>query len=229
MENQIASLLIRHGIEGFKPRLKNAETKLCELRTFRWPIASDQYDEQLKLQLNDAALFGLAFHVPPFRQRRRLDRHRLDGMDELANDGRIDAPAAKHHTPPLSEHHARTIASIDGLADPPGRARCVIYRQATTTTATDQEPDEKSSAPTAGLGAVTSTVGVGRELPLVALELGPVDVSVVMPLQEDLAVLEGAMMAVGLAGPTVDDLGAVLALTVGIGARVEGVLEDRDG
>jgi transposase len=34
VENQIASLLIRHGIEGFKPRLKNAETKLCELRTF---------------------------------------------------------------------------------------------------------------------------------------------------------------------------------------------------
>ena len=34
VENQIASLLIRHGIEGFKPRLKNAETRLCELRTF---------------------------------------------------------------------------------------------------------------------------------------------------------------------------------------------------
>jgi hypothetical protein len=34
VENQIAGLLIRHGIEGFKLRLKNAETKLCELRTF---------------------------------------------------------------------------------------------------------------------------------------------------------------------------------------------------
>jgi len=63
-------------------------------------------------------------------------------------------------------------------------------------------------------------------LPLVALELGPVDVTFVMTLQEDLAVLKGAMMAVGLAGSTVDDLGAVLALTVGISARVEGVLED---
>jgi hypothetical protein len=28
------SLLIRHGIDGFKPRLKNAQTKLCELRSF---------------------------------------------------------------------------------------------------------------------------------------------------------------------------------------------------
>ena len=34
VENQIASLLIRQGIAGFKPRLKNCETKLGELRTF---------------------------------------------------------------------------------------------------------------------------------------------------------------------------------------------------
>ena len=46
VENQIASLLIRHGIESFKPRLKNAETRLCELRTLRRPIASGQHDEQ---------------------------------------------------------------------------------------------------------------------------------------------------------------------------------------
>ena len=34
VENQIASLLIRQGIASFKPRLKNCETKLGELRTF---------------------------------------------------------------------------------------------------------------------------------------------------------------------------------------------------
>ena len=34
VENQISSLLIRQGIKGFKPRLKNAEKKLGELRTF---------------------------------------------------------------------------------------------------------------------------------------------------------------------------------------------------
>jgi hypothetical protein len=137
-------------------------------------------------------------------------------------DRSVDAQTSEHHTPPLPEHHVRTIASIDGLADPPGRSRCVIYRQATSATTTDQEPDQKSSAPTAGLGAVASTVGVGRELPLVALELGPVDVTVVMALQEDLAVLERAMMAVGFAGSTVDDLCALLALTVGIGACRKG-------
>jgi hypothetical protein len=40
VENQIASLLIRDRIEGFKSRLKNAETKLCELRTFDGLVAS---------------------------------------------------------------------------------------------------------------------------------------------------------------------------------------------
>lgn len=34
VENQISSLLIRQGIQGFKPRLKNAEKKFGELRTF---------------------------------------------------------------------------------------------------------------------------------------------------------------------------------------------------
>jgi transposase len=34
VENQIASLLIRYGIKAFKPRLKSAEQKLDELRTF---------------------------------------------------------------------------------------------------------------------------------------------------------------------------------------------------
>ena len=52
----------------------------------------------LELELDDALLFGLAFHVPPFRLLRRLDRHRLDGADQLAGDRRIDAQAAEHHT-----------------------------------------------------------------------------------------------------------------------------------
>ncbi len=34
VENQMASLLIRYGIEGFHPRLKSAEKKLAELKTF---------------------------------------------------------------------------------------------------------------------------------------------------------------------------------------------------
>jgi hypothetical protein len=45
----------------------------------------------LELEFENASLFGLAFHLPPFRQHRRLDRHRLSRTDELAHDRRIDA------------------------------------------------------------------------------------------------------------------------------------------
>jgi hypothetical protein len=89
----------------------------------------------LKLQFKNASLFGLDFHVPPFRQQRRLDRHRLNGVDELADDRCVDAQPSKHHTPPLPEHHISTVASIDRLADPAGRAGGVIYGETTAAAA----------------------------------------------------------------------------------------------
>src|SRR3981189_2409438 len=49
-----------------------------------------------------------------------------------------------------------------------------------------------------------------------------------MILQKDLALLERAVVAVGLAGTAIDDLGAVLAFTVGEDASVEGVLQHRN-
>jgi len=182
----------------------------------------------LELQFENVPLFGLAFHLPPFRQHRRLDCHRLNRTDQLADDRCVDAQPAEHHTSPLPEHHVRTVASIHGLADPPGRARGVVHRQTASATATNQEPDEKRSPAAAGLGAIAATVGVGGQLLLVAFELRPIDVSLVMALQEDLAVFEGAVMTVGLPGTAIDNRGAVLALTVGVGARVEGVLEHRN-
>jgi hypothetical protein len=49
-----------------------------------------------------------------------------------------------------------------------------------------------------------------------------------MALQKNLALLEWAMMAVGLAGAAIDDLGAILAFAIGIDASVEGVLQHRN-
>jgi len=46
-----------------------------------------------------------------------------------------------------------------------------------------------------------------------------------MALEENLAVVERAAMAVGLSGATVDDLGTMLAFTVGVGAGVKRVLQ----
>jgi hypothetical protein len=44
-------------------------------------------------------MFGLALHLPLFRQPRRLDRHGLDGADEFPGERRVDAKPAEHHTP----------------------------------------------------------------------------------------------------------------------------------
>ena len=63
---------------------------------------------------------------------------------------------------------------------------------------------------------------------LVTLELRPIDVALVMALEENLAVVEGAAMAVGLPGATVDDLGAMFGFTVGVGAGVKRVLQHRN-
>jgi hypothetical protein len=45
----------------------------------------------LELEFKNAAMFGLALHLPPFRQLRCLDRHGLDGTNELPGKCRIDA------------------------------------------------------------------------------------------------------------------------------------------
>jgi hypothetical protein len=44
-------------------------------------------------------MFGLALHLPLFRQPRRLDRHGLDGADKFPGERRVDAKPAEHHTP----------------------------------------------------------------------------------------------------------------------------------
>ena len=89
--------------------------------------------------------------------------------------------------------------------------RGVVHRKPTTASATDEKPDQQGSAATTGLGAVSAAIGVGGELLLVALELRPINVSLVVSSQENLAVLQTAIMAISLAGTAIDDLSAMLA------------------
>jgi transposase len=51
VENRIGSLLIRHGIAGFKPRLKSAEKKLAALRTWDGSALPPETQNSLKLLL----------------------------------------------------------------------------------------------------------------------------------------------------------------------------------
>ena len=69
-------------------------------------------------------MIGLADRAANARQC-RLDRHGLNGMDELADDRCVDAQTTKCHTPSQPEHHAPAVASIDRL----GGSSRIIHRQ----------------------------------------------------------------------------------------------------
>jgi hypothetical protein len=60
---------------------------------------------------------------------------------------------------------------------------------------------------------------------LVPFELRPVDISVVVILQQNLPLLKRFAVAVALPGASVDNLGALLAFAIGVDARIERVLE----
>src|SRR5262249_51834367 len=56
-------------------------------------------------------------------------------------------------------------------------------------------------------------------------ELRPVDVALVVILEQNLPRLKRFWMAIALAGPSVDDLGALLTFAVGVSTCIERVLE----
>jgi hypothetical protein len=60
---------------------------------------------------------------------------------------------------------------------------------------------------------------------LVPFELRPVDITVVVILQQNLPLLKRFAVAVALPRPSVDNLGALLAFAIGVDARIERVLE----
>jgi hypothetical protein len=180
----------------------------------------------LKLEFENPSLVGLAFHQLLFRRYGRLDRHRFNGANKFVNDRFVDAEASEHHTPALTQHNVAAVTAVNGLSGVARGMRRIVYRQPTSAAATNEKPDQKGPTAAPGLGSVAATIGVGGELLLVALELRPVDVPLVVILQEDLTLLQATVMTIGLAGAPIDDLGAVLALTVGVRARVERVLQD---
>ena len=166
-------------------------------------------------------MFGLTFHHSLFRQLRCLDRHGLDGANELSGERLIDAEPAEHHTPAHPKCRIAAVAAID--------RRAVTSRvddaEPTTAAAAYQKAGEKGTAAATRLGTIFAAVGVGGQLLLVPLELLPVDVALMVILQQNLAVLKRSMVAVGLARPAVDDLGPVDAFAVGVDAGIEWILQ----
>src|SRR4051812_5904764 len=71
-------------------------------------------------------------------------------------------------------------------------------------------------------------MGVRGELGLVPIKLPPIDVPLVVILEQDLPVFKGSAVAVALAGAALDDLGPLLAFAISVCTSVEGVLQNRD-
>jgi hypothetical protein len=148
---------------------------------------------------------------------RGLDRHGLDGTNEFARERRIDVKAAEHHTPGQAERSVAAIAAIDGAVGASG----VNDGQPTAAAAANQKAAEQGAAAAAGLRAILATIGVGGNLRLIAFKLLPVDVALVMTLEQDLAVSEGTEVPVGFTRPAIDDMGPVDGFAVGVGAGIE--------
>ncbi len=179
----------------------------------------------LQLEFCDATLISLNFHVPLFRLQCSFDGHRLDGAQRLSSDCFVGSPAAESKTPRLRILHIRAIASIHRVAQPSPRIR---HRQASPAATAAQHSGQQCPAATSGLHTVHFTVGVEGDLLLIAFELGPVDVGVVMVLEHHLPAFDRLAVFIGLARPALDNGGARLSLAVHVHACIEGVLEHRD-
>src|SRR5260370_30045870 len=86
----------------------------------------------LQLEFHDALLFTASFHVPASGLHCRLDRHRLDGAEQLSGDRSVDAETAEREAPGQPEHQVRTITPIDRLS--PRTARVPHHQAASPPT-----------------------------------------------------------------------------------------------
>jgi len=179
----------------------------------------------LELKFDDALLFAATFHVPVSSLDSRLDRYRLDRLEQLLCDRGVDTRATECEAPGQPQHQVGAIAAINRLT---WRTARVAYHQAAATAATAQHPGEQSPSAASRLHSAQPAISIDGKLLLVPFEFRPLDVALMMVLEENLPLLERLAVAVALAGASFNYLGTLLAFAVGVGARVERVLEHRD-
>jgi hypothetical protein len=165
-------------------------------------------------------LFALAFLVHSLGFLGSLDRHRLDGAKKLSRHRGIDTQTAEREASGQPEHQIRTIATVNGLTR---RTARVTYHQTAPAPSTGEQPCQQSAPAASRLRPSQLAIGIDRKLLLVPFELGPVDIAVVVILQQNRPLSEWLAVAVAGSGTSVDDLGALLAFAVGIDARIERV------
>src|SRR5829696_9465745 len=179
----------------------------------------------LQLEISDALSFVSAFHSPSLSFQRGLDGHRFHDEEDLPRDRRLNPRAAESQAPGSAQHLVGAIATIDR----PARASSRIgHRQPPSAAPAGEEPGQEGASASPGLWAAHQAMGVRGELGLVPIKLPPIDVSLVVILEQDLPFFKGSAVAVTLAGAAIDDLDPLLASAIGVGPSVEGVLQNRD-
>ena len=167
----------------------------------------------LEVQFGHPPSFALVFHVSPLGFQRGLDRHRLHSPQKLAGNGRVDTGTAEAEASRLPQHLVRAFAPIHGLG---WATPAVAHRQTPPTPRAAQHADQQRSTAATCLRAADPAMSVGGELRLIALELGPVHVTLVVILQQNLPLFKRLAVAIALPRPSFDDFGALLALSVGV-------------
>jgi hypothetical protein len=135
---------------------------------------------------------------------------------------RIDARTAKGQATRRTENKVWIAAAIGASL-----ASIIGDLEATAASGATKQTDQQRLTATTRFDLADTAVGIRRELLLVPLELGPVDVAFVMILEHDLPFLERLSVSVRLLRTPIDDRRAMLALPVDVGAGVEWILEDR--
>ena len=150
-----------------------------------------------EIELHDPPSFGLPLPVHPLGFQRRLDRH-----GSTTRSISVATAASTREPPKPGSAAARAqvgpVAAIDRAAR---RRTRVGDGQAPAAAAASEHARQQRPTAATGLCAADPAVGVRGEQRLVPLELGPVDVALVVILDQDLPGLERLAVAVGLAGP----------------------------
>ena len=115
-------------------------------------------------------------------------------------------------------HRVASVAAIDGGAgNVRRRGRSADGRSGRQT----RRPARRARPPGPGIFAlILAATRVGGEVLLIAFKPCPVDVALVMILQQDLAVAKGTIVPVGLTRPAINDLGSIDAFAAGVGAGI---------
>src|SRR5262245_41029695 len=177
----------------------------------------------LQLQLGDAPPVLILVSEHPVGLLSRLDRHRRHSPQHLGRDGLVDAFAGDAQASPLPQLYVRLFAPVDR----PWIATGVENAEPTTAARTADETGQQGAPAAPGLRVPNPAVGVARKQRLIALELRPADVALVMILDEHLPRAHRLVVAIALTRTTIDDRGALLALPVRVDAGIEGILQNR--